>query len=791
MPLDKRELRSRFAKDWQKYYRLDFLVQNGFERKVCRRCGKGFWTLDSKREFCQDQPCQYYEFLGNPPTARKFEYAEAWKHIEKFFVKNGHTSIRRYPVVCRWFPSLYFNAASIVNFYRTENGNVVFDFPANPLVVPQFCLRFNDIPNIGVTGRHYGCFVMVGQHSVHNPRTGSGYWKERCTQLDFELLKSFGIAPEEIMFIEDVWLGPGAFGSTLEYFVRGLEVGNEVFTEFVITDADSGAFKEMDEKVIDMGAGLERFAWLSQGTPTSYDVTFKPVLAELRKRVQIDYDEKLFLEYSRLAGALNFDEVADVAKARQAIADKLNVDVWELERKIEPMQALYAICDHTRALAFAIADGALPSNVAGGYNLRVVLRRALGFAKKFGWKLDLAEVCDMHAKQLSEMAPELAEHTDEIRKILDVEERRYEDTKERARKIVERVAASGKALDDDTLIKMYDSDGITPEMIAEAKPDVKIPADFYVRITERHLSQKKEEEPRPFDVSGIPKTVILYYDEPEALAFSAKVVKVLGERSDRVALDRTAFYPTAGGQMFDAGKISGIEVTDVNKYGDVVVHTLKEGGKLKEGDSVECAVDENRRRILRQNHTGNHVLNLSARAILGPHVWQHSALKDIDKAKLEITHYDALSDEDVRKIEDYANTVVKKAVNVGVEILPRGEAERKYGFRIYQGSQGVPSREVRIVSVGDLDHAACGGLHCKNTSEVGFITILHTKRVQDGVVRIEYVCGDVAVQRLMEKETLLREASETLGVKEAEVPAAVKRLFEEWKEKRKLARKAR
>jgi alanyl-tRNA synthetase len=791
MALEKKELRAMFARDWQKYYKLDFLVQSGFERKVCKRCGKGFWTLDSKREFCQDQPCQYYEFLGNPPTSRKFEYIEAWKHIEKFFVKNGHTSIRRYPVVCRWFPTLYFNNASIVDFYRTENGNVVFDFPANPLVVPQFCLRFNDIPNIGVTGRHYGCFVMVGQHSLHNPRTGAGYWKEKCTQLDFELLKSFGIAPEEIMFVEDVWLGPGAFGSTLEYFVRGLEIGNEVFTEFVITDAEKGAFREMDEKVIDMGAGLERFAWLSQGTPTSYDVTFKPVLAELRKRVPVEYDEQLFLRYSRLAGALNFDEVADLKKTKQAIADKLNVDVWELDRKIEPMQALYAICDHTRALAFAITDGALPSNVAGGYNLRVMLRRALGFVNKFGWKLDLADVCEMHAKQLKELTPELSESMDEVRKILEVEERRYGETKERTRKIVQYVATSGEKIDDETLIKLYDSDGITPEMVAQANPEVKVPADFYLRITERHMSQKKEEETKPIDVSGVPKTKILYYDEPDAMEFEAKVLKVLGEAKNMVALDRTAFYPTGGGQMFDAGTIAGIDVIDANKYGDVVAHTLKEGGKLKEGETVKCAIDAKRRRILQQNHTGNHVLNLSARAILGPHVWQHSALKDVDKAKLEITHYDALSDEDVRKIEDYANTVVKKAVPVHVEMLPRSEAEQKYGFRIYQGSQGVPSREVRIISIDDLDHAACGGLHCKNTSEVGFITILHTKRVQDGVVRMEYVCGDVAIQRLEERERLLKEAADALGVKEKDVPAAVKRLFEEWKEKRKLAKKAK
>ena len=787
MALEKKELRARFAKEWQKYYKLDFLVENGFERKVCKRCGKGFWTLDTKREFCQDQPCQYYEFLGNPPTSRKFEYIEAWKHIEKFFVKNGHTSIRRYPVVCRWFPTLYFNNASIVDFYRTENGNVVFDFPANPLVVPQFCLRFNDIPNIGVTGRHYGCFVMVGQHSLHNPRTGAGYWKEKCTELDFELLKSFGIAPEEIMFVEDVWLGPGAFGSTLEYFVRGLEIGNEVFTEFIITDAEKGEFREMDEKVIDMGAGLERFAWLSQGTPTSYDVTFKPVLAELRKRVPVEYDEQLFLRYSKLAGALNFDEVADLKKTKQAIADKLNVDVWELDRKIEPMQALYAICDHTRALAFAITDGALPSNVAGGYNLRVMLRRALGFVSKFGWKLDLADVCEMHAKQLKDMAPELGENADEIRKILEVEERRYGETKERTRKIVEYVATSGEKIDDETLIKLYDSDGITPEMVAEANPEVKVPADFYLRITERHMSQKKEEEARPFDVSGVQKTRLLYYDEPEVLEFGAKVVKIF--EGNKIVLDQSYFYPTSGGQLYDSGTIDGNEVVDVNKYGDVIVHKLKSADGLKVGDKVSCKVDKNRRQILKQHHTGNHIINLSARNILGSHVWQHSAMKDVDKAKIEITHYDALSDDDVRKIEDYANTVVKKAVPVHVEMLPRGDAEQKYGFRIYQGSQGVPSREVRIVSIDNLDHAACGGLHCRNTSEVGLITILDTKRTQDGIVRLTYASGEVALKYLEEKERILIEASESLNVKYDELPKAVEQLFKNWKEKRKELKK--
>jgi alanyl-tRNA synthetase len=799
MVLDKKQLRQMFAKDWQKNYKLDFLVNKGFQRKICKTCGKGFWTLDDTREVCQDQPCQYYEFLGKPPTKQKFEYVDMWKHLEKFFVKNGHTSIRRYPVVCRWFPTLFFNVASIVDFYRTENGQVVFDFPANPLIVPQFCLRFNDIPNIGVTGRHNSCFVMVGQHSLYNPRNKSspGYWKEMCTELDFEMLKSMGIPEKEIMFIEDLWLGPGAFGSTLEYFVRGLELGNEVFTEFVITDPETGAFREMEEKVIDMGAGLERLAWITQGTPTSYDVVFKPVLAELKKQVDVDYDEKFFLDYSRLAGSLNFDEVVDLRKAKQAIADKLGVPVEVMDEKIGPMQALYAICDHTRALALAISDGALPSNVAGGYNLRVILRRAQGFVDRFGWNVDLGEVCEMHARQLRDMAPELTDSMKEIRKILDVEKRRYREAKERTSKLVAKLTSEGKPIDDETMIKLYDSDGVTPELLKEARPDIQIPDDFYTRITERHMSNVKEKEQKPFDLSGLPKTEILYYLEPEQLEFGSKIVAIIGkegEEKDKVVLDRTAFYPTSGGQMFDDGKINGIDVVDVNKYGDVIVHTLKAGEeirKLKVGMEVIGTVNAHRRKILRQNHTGNHVINTAARTILGPHVWQHSALKDIDKAKIEITHYDALSDEEVKAIEDKANEIVKKSLPVTVENLARGEAEHKYGFRIYQGSQGVPSKVIRIISIDNIDHAACGGLHCKNTSDVGFITILHTKRVQDGVVRIEYVCGDVALSRLEEKEKLLQETAKELGVNEADVKVAVVNLFEEWKEKRKSAKKGK
>jgi len=626
---------------------------------------------------------------------------------------------------------------------------------------------------------------MVQQSSLYDGK--QGYWKDRCIELDFELLtKVFGIKPEEIVFTEDAWLGPSAFGSSLEYHVQGLELGNAVFTEFVGTPDN---YREMDKKIIDMGAGWERLTWITQGTPTSYDCVFGPVIEKLKKETKIEYDKEFFLKYSKLSGVLNFDEVSDIKSVRSDIANKLRVPLERLEKEVLPLEALYSIADHSRALVFAISDSGLPSNVAGGYNLRVILRRALNFIEKFKWDIKLQEVTLWHIDYLKKMFPNIAEHKEEILNILDIEEERYRGTKARTRKIVDKILSSGEKVDEEKMIKLYDSDGVTPEMLVESGLDVKIPADFYVKITERHMSQKKEEETRPFDLSGIPKTKMLYYNEPEVLEFDAKVVKIF--EGNKIALDQTSFYPTSGGQLYDAGMINGSEVVDVNKYGDIVVHTLKSGEGLKEGQNVHCAVDKKRRDILRQHHTGNHIINLSARQILGSHIWQHSALKDVDKAKIEITHYDALTDEETKKIEDYANTVVGKNIEIKIENLQRGEAEQRYGFRIYQGSQGVPSREVRIISIGNLDHAACGGLHCRNTGEVGFITILHTKRVQDGVVRMEYVCGDIAIQRLEEREKLLKEAADALGVKEKDLPNAVKRLFEDWKEKRKMAKKAK
>ncbi len=780
--LSKEKVSIKFRKDWEKHYKVDFLINQGFVRKVCSNCGKGFWTLQKEREICPNQPCQFYEFLGNPPTKKKFDYIQSWKVIEDFFKKHGHTSIRRYPIVCRWRPDLFFTIASIIDFQRVSKEGVSFQFPSNPLIVPQFCLRFNDIPNVGITGRHYSCFCMIGQHSIYDGK--NGYWKDRCIELDFRLLSGpFDIKPEEIIFLEDLWYGPGAFGPSLEYFVRGLEIGNAVFTEFREINSQ---IVPMKEKVIDMGAGLHRFAWITHGTPTSYDVVFEPILRYLRSKTGIKYDVEFFLKYSKLAGLLNLDEVNNVKKMREQIASQLGVTVELLDKNIRPIQAMYAICDHTRALTFAIADGLLPSNVGGGYNLRVILRRALSFIDDFRWDIDLFDLCNLHARHLRLICPELSEHLDEIQRILEIEKKRFHETKLRTKKIVENIIRRGETIDEERLINLYDSKGITPELIQDHVSDLKIPDDFYTKVTERHMGEKTVMIREEIDVTNIKPTKLLVYEDQKNVEFQAKVLKMINDKY--VVLDKTYFYPEGGGQKSDVGFIDDAPVSDVQKVGDVILHRVI--GKLEEGKIVNCRINSYRRDILKKHHTGTHIVNVAAREVLGNHIWQHGAEKSSEKARLDITHYDNLTEEEVEKIEEKANEIVKKNLPVKIEVLPRGEAEKKYGFRIYQGGV-VPEDVLRIVTIGNIDHEACGGLHLEKTGEAELITILKTKRIQDGIVRIEFSAGPIALKYLKEKEALLKETAKLLKVKEEKLPESVKELFEKWKSKRKELRKLR
>lgn len=774
MASEKDLLRRKFSSDPDKYYRVELFDKLGFVRKQCVNCQRFFWTLDQKRVRCPDTTCQDYEFLGNP-TPRKFDYVGAWKSVADYFVRNGHHQTKRYPVVCRWRPDIFFTIASIVDFQRIESGKVIFELPWNPLIVPQISLRFVDIGNVGVTGRHYTSFCMIGQVALHNHQ---GYWKDRCIELDFNLLnRVFQIPKEEIVFREDVWLGPGAFGYSLEYYVRGLEMGNAVFTAFEGTPAD---YVEYPEPVVDMGAGLDRWVWLTNGTPTSYDVVFEKPLAKLKEKLGFslnEEDQDYLLKYYKLAGAINVEEFKTEDSIPNEFLRKIRVpNLEEFRQKVSKLQAMYSILDHTRTLLFAISDGALPSNVGGGYNLRVIFRRAIDFARRLDPDVDLADIADWHIEQLKAMYPELSEHTEDVRTVLQMETQKYEVSRERSKKIVESLVKKKAPITTEQLIELYDSEGITPEALLRAGLKTTVPPDFYVNVTKRHEAQKQEEiSKQSFDISGLPPTELLYYLNRDQFQFEAKVLRILN--NEYVVLDSTSFYPRGGGQEPDRGRINGIEVVDVMKYNNVVLHKLTNlsSGSIRENDLIVGEVDSRRRSLIMRHHTATHVINGASRKVLGPWVWQHSAFKDEDMGRLDVTHFAHLTREQVLQIENLANEIVRKNLSVSITWMPRTEAEQKYGFRIYQGGV-VPSKEVRIVNIHGFDVEACGGTHCSTTGEIGLIKITRTERVQDGVERIEFVAGEAAVRFVEEQESILMKSSAFLETPIDKITASISNL---------------
>ncbi len=754
---DKTNIQKRFSSDPDRYYKVRLFEEQGFTRTACAECGRFFWALDG-REKCPDHSDDVYSFIGDPPTSKRFDYSESWVQIADFFKKNNHTQIGRYPVVCRWRDDLYFTIASIVDFQRKAGSKITFEFPANPLIVPQTCLRFKDMENVGATGKHFSSFCMVGQHSIAD---SNGYWKDECIDLDYSLLTGpFGIKKEEVVFVEDVWEGGGSFGSSLEYFVRGLELGNAVFTEF---QGSVESPSTLDKRIIDMGAGLERFAWITMGTPTAYDCCFGPSIAKLLDSAGCDLqDPKLVLYFTGIAK--NIDKVG-LAQARKIAVANAGLDPNMLQKTISPMEDAYTVADHIRTLVFAISDGALPSNVGGGYNLRMILRRAVAAAGRIGIGRDFSWLVDAHVEYLSKTYPELVKTREDVKKILDIETGRYDQSMERMGKIVHAIKSEPTTKD---LVQMYESDGITPDYLLDAGAIKDIPDDFYSKLSELHQSRKPESAAFMQDFDGIAETNLLYYtNEAQNAEFEAKVIKVMDKC---IVLDRTNFYARGGGQEPDFGVIDGCSVTNVVKHGGVVVHTLD--GKIPKDKTVKCRVDMTRRKNISTHHTCTHILNASARKILGSWVWQHSAFKDDGHARLDITHHSALTDAEVARIEMEANSVIRENLQVSVSELERGDAEQKYGFRIYQGGV-VPVKAVRIIKIGDVDVEACGGTHILRTGDAGLLKIVRTDRIQDGVVRLEFLAGSRAVEYVQKQDSAISEISTSLGADKNKIVESV------------------
>ncbi|MEK6874919.1 MAG: alanine--tRNA ligase [Nanoarchaeota archaeon] len=781
-----------FWKNPEKYYATDVLKEEGFIRGICTICKKPFWSTESNRKFCGDPSCspgEAFSFIGKSPAKEPLDYIDVWKRFAKMFKQFGYTPIARYPVVARWNPTMEYTNASIAAFQPFVISGEVLP-PANPLVIPQFCLRFGDIDNVGITESHMTGFVMIGQHLFVPPAE----WNQNNVFRHIHSWnnKGLGLQNKDIIYHEDAWAGGGNLGCCMEFFSRGCELGNQVY---MLYEQTSAGVRDLDIKVLDMGMGMERNAWFSQGKGTIYDATFPNVVKNLLKFTSVTYDEKLMQQYIPHAGRLNIDEVDDIGGAWNSVAKKVGISVNELKERILPLAAIYSIGEHSRSLLFALNDGALPSNVGGGYNLRILARRIFSFLEHYNWQeLHIPQVMEWHAKYLKPIFPELSEHLDDVHKIMDVELSKFKATRQKTRAVIERIAA--EEITEHKLIQLYDSQGIAPELIEEeAKKHgrkIQIPENFYAQVTQLHEGEttKELEAAEKFDLHDFPETRACYFDDWRKVSFEASVLTII--QNNMILLEHTYFYPTSGGQDHDTGTIqignNTYQVINVFKQGPHILHVLDKPVSFGTGNKIHAEIDWKRRLQLAQHHSATHILNAAAKQILGNHINQAGAKKTLDKAHIDITHYNSLSDEEIKAIEDKANRIIQDQIPIRKKFYPRNDAEKRFGVGIYQGGV-APGKLLRIVEIPQVDVEACGGTHLDNTAEVQQIKILKATKIQDGIVRITFTAGAAAKKVEKEIGDTLKEVAAILGVKPQQVPARAEELFEAWKAATKAKKK--
>lgn len=252
-------------------------------------------------------------------------------------------------------------------------------------------------------------------------------------------------------------------------------------------------------------------------------------------------------------------------------------------------------------------------------------------------------------------------------------------------------------------------------------------------------------------------------------------------------LDQSAVYPTSGGQQHDNAVVTveGVDepfkVIDAVKVGKVVLHTLDRPleGDFK-GKRVNVTIDPIRRRQLQAHHTGTHIIFASCRKVLGPHVWQNGAKKTTEVAHLDITHYQSLTKEEERAIENAANRIINQCTDIHKSFMDKAEAEKEYGFHLYQGGV-VPGNQLRVVNIEGVDTEACCGTHADNTAEVGWIKLIKTQRISDGIVRLYYVAFERAIDVMNSEMDIMNQLCDTWGVDQTQILPTAIRFFNEYK----------
>lgn len=810
---------------------IPYFHEQGFTRRRCRVTDLWFWSRDPTRDTSGDTSEDEYTFIGAPiidgyPMRGKALKDAMREAFLTYFEQHDHTRVDPYPIIARWRDDIHLTIASIADFQPHVTAGEVPP-PANPLTISQPCIRLTDVAAVGRSGRHLTTFEMMAHHCFNRPEEDDvKYWVEECVRFCDDLfVNHLGIDANEITYVENPWSGGGNAGPAVEVIVGGLELATLVFMN--LEEREDGEveikgvrYGEMPLQIIDTGYGLERFCWAAAGTPTIYEAIYPETLDWLKAESDfssslevlggVDIDA-LLSELSRLAGILNIDVGTDVESLYVRLSERLvergiEVGVEQLKAVTAPLASIYAIPDHMHALCNMLGDMLIPSNAKAGYLARMLARRVCRMKGELGLDISLAELGAHHMDVHLDMSG-FSQTRQGILRILELEEARYHEMLRKGeaavRTALAKVPAEADSAPDEVLFRLAEERGLQPDMVASIAnrsgwPDLRIrvgfAADMAARNAQMTKAAAKGREKRSILSVQLESTTPTYYDDTSRLEFEATVLhcqsvdasilllssEIEGVPTHAVVLDHTLFYPEGGGQLGDSGRLGDVRVLDTKVEGGVIIHLTD--GPLE--GAVSGALNPARRKQLMDHHTSVHIVGGSARALLGPHIWQAGSAKGERYARLDVTHFERLTRNDLDAIEDHANEIIGRDLAVEKSVLPRAEADRAYGFELYQG--GAPKHnEIRIIRIGDHDVQACGGTHHDRTGQIGEVRIIRSSQVQDGVERLQIVAGETAREHARRQERLLNESAEVLGVSVDDLPKSVNRFFEEWKAQQK------
>ena len=807
--------------------------EHGYVRRQCRITNLWFWTCDDARTTCGDTHEDEYTFIGKPLIEGYNQRGKALKDAMResflsFFQKHDHSRIEPYPVLARWRDDIHLTIASIADFQPHVTSGQVAP-PANPLTISQPCIRLTDVDAVGRSGRHLTTFEMMAHHVFNRPDEGEMYyWMDECVAYCHSMLtETFGISADEITYVENPWSGGGNAGPAVEVIVGGLELATLVFMN--LEESEDGdvelkgdRYREMPLQIIDTGYGLERFCWAAAGTPTIYEAIY-PETVDWLKTISgfsevasqwpdLDLDT-LLGEMSRLNGIMNIEPGVDADELSTLFINRLSQRDVSLSQEqflaiTEPLSRIYAIPDHLHALTHMLGDGLVPSNAKAGYLARMLARRILRMRDDLDIDVSLSDLIAHHL-DVNMQGHVMKQTKNGLLTIMNLEEERYSEVLRKGSNLINQslksIEKDAKQLPDELLFQLNDSHGLPPDMVINMARSsgwnhLRLRTGFSAEMAERHARMAKaaatssKQTSLVQELPSLPDTVPLYYADVQQRSFDSSVIASLPlvegagpeQATHAIVLAESCFYPEGGGQEGDYGSLTtdgtSRQVFDTHKEDGLILHLCD--GPLDVGDLVHGSIDWRRRKQLMDHHTAVHIVGGAARRILGPHIYQAGSNKSTELARLDITHYRRLTREDLDAVEILSNEVLGQVSRTEKTILPRHEADKKYGFDLYQG--GAPKgNEIRVLRIADHDVQACGGTHHDELGQIGSIRVVRSTAVQDGVERLHIVAGDTALQFAREQDELLRETSKTFAVASEDLPKTAERFFSEWKEQRK------